>query len=279
MIKAVRILLILISTVALVHFGIESYKHAKLYEQNTETIAKQCDANGLAQGKLDKLTSIISFGFIKNETKERLDRLKTEQNSNNTKSKDNLYYFMATIVFLIIISLFCSPRAGTMTLAIASFVSLIFGLVNPILMVVIHKEIEHLGDVILSFESKGILGSITKLFESGETAVAITILLFSVIVPLLKIITLIFTIIFRDYRFSHHLVEFFKHIGKWSMVDVFVVATFLVYLTSNKGDVSHAEIEVGLYFFLAYVILSMVTTIKMQKVISPSSHLNGLEMP
>jgi hypothetical protein len=248
----------------------ESYKHAKLYEQNTETIAKRCDANGLAQGKLDEFTSVISFGFIKDETKERLDRLKKEQNSNNTKSRNNLYYFMITLVFLIVISLFSSSQLGTMTLAIASLISLIFGLINPILMVTIHKEIEHLGDVILSFESKGILGSITKLFDSGEMAVAITILLFSVIVPLLKIITLIFTIIFRNYRFSHHLVEFFKHIGKWSMIDVFVVAIFLVYLTSNKGSVSHAEIEVGLYFFLAYVILSMITTMKMQKVISPS---------
>ena len=34
------------------------------------------------------------------------------------------------------------------------------------------------------------------------------------------------------------------------MVDVFVVAVFLVYLTANKGDVSRAEVEVGLYFFL-----------------------------
>nr|WP_255494600.1 paraquat-inducible protein A [Sulfurovum sp. bin170] len=166
-----------------------------------------------------------------------------------------------------------------MTLAIASLISLIFGLITPILMVTIHKEVEHLGDVILSFESKGILGSISKLFESGEIAVAITILLFSVIVPLAKIVTLIFTIIFRDYRFSHHLVEFFRHIGKWSMIDVFVVATLLVYLTSNKGSVSHAEIEVGLYFFLAYVILSMVTTIKMKRVISPSSRQHALEMP
>jgi uncharacterized paraquat-inducible protein A len=137
-------------------------------------------------------------------------------------------------------------------------------------MVTIHKEVEYLGDVILSFESKGIIGSITKLFENGDIAVAITILLFSVLVPLIKILTIIFTIIFKNFRFSHNLVAFFRHIGKWSMIDVFIVATFLVYLTNNGNGVSHAEIEVGLYFFLAYVILSMITTIKMQKVISPS---------
>jgi uncharacterized paraquat-inducible protein A len=57
-------------------------------------------------------------------------------------------------------------------------------------------------------------------------------------------------------------------IGKWSMVDVFVVAVFLVYLTANKGDVSRAEVEVGLYFFLAYVIVSMFVSLSADKMLS-----------
>ncbi len=51
------------------------------------------------------------------------------------------------------------------------------------------------------------------------------------------------------------------------MVDVFVVATFLVYLTANKGDVSRAEVEVGLYFFLAYVIVSMLMSLSADKML------------
>ncbi|PTB88089.1 paraquat-inducible membrane protein A, partial [cyanobacterium G8-9] len=52
-----------------------------------------------------------------------------------------------------------------------------------------------------------------------------------------------------------------------SMVDVFVVAVFLVYLTANKGDVSRAEVEVGLYFFLAYVIVSMMVSLSADKMV------------
>jgi uncharacterized paraquat-inducible protein A len=59
-------------------------------------------------------------------------------------------------------------------------------------------------------------------------------------------------------------------IGKWSMVDVFVVATFLVYLTANKGDVSRAEVEVGLYFFLAYVIVSMLVSLSADRMLHQS---------
>ncbi len=38
----------------------------------------------------------------------------------------------------------------------------------------------------------------------------------------------------------------------------FVVAVSLVYLTTNKGDVSCAEVEGGVYSFLAYVIVAPV---------------------
>ena len=270
--KILRVIITVIALILMSFFGIKSYQHAKAYEISTASIAKLSDANGLAQGKWDKFTSIISFGLIKDKTKNTLDELKSNQKKNRKLALRNLYYFMIVLAVTTILSfLTCSLIGSTLILAITSLISLIFGLINPILMVTIHKEIEHLGDVILSFESKGILGSIIKLFENGETVVASTILLFSVIVPLLKIATLIFTLLFRDYRFSHHLVDFFKHLGKWSMVDVFVVASFLVYLTSNQGEVSHAEIEIGLYLFLVYVILSMITTIRVQKVLGAES--------
>jgi uncharacterized paraquat-inducible protein A len=69
-------------------------------------------------------------------------------------------------------------------------------------------------------------------------------------------------------KFAHSIIKFFKMIGKWSMVDVFVVAVFLVYLTANKGDVSRAEVEVGLYFFLSYVIVSMFVSLSADKMLS-----------
>jgi hypothetical protein len=55
------------------------------------------------------------------------------------------------------------------------------------------------------------------------------------------------------------------------MSDVFVVATFLVYITSNGGEMTHAEIQVGLYFFLIYVILSMIVALLTQKVLEKKS--------
>ncbi|MCK5678182.1 MAG: paraquat-inducible protein A, partial [Flavobacteriaceae bacterium] len=139
--------------------------------------------------------------------------------------------------------------------------------ITPILMVTIHKDIKYLGDIVLSFESKGVIGSIEKLWSSGDIVVALVILIFSVVVPVSKVLALLFVSIFMKSSFAHDIVKFFKLIGKWSMVDVFVVAVFLVYLSANKGDVSRAEIEVGLYFFLSYVIVSMIVSISADRML------------
>ena len=267
-IKLLKILLVLILLTSMGYFGYETYLAAKNYEKSTSSIATACDANGLASNKIDELTSIISLGLLPNEHKLSLEKLKKKQSSAKKRSKQFLYYFLASLVSIVALSFSCTLRGAAMTLSFATFISLIYGLINPILMVTIHKQVEYLGDVILSFESKGIIGSISKLFESGEVAVAVTILLFSVALPLLKSLTLAFTLLFQHHPWSYKLVSFFKQIGKWSMIDVFVVATFLVYLTSNSGGISHAEIQVGLYFFLIYVILSMVTAILTQKVLA-----------
>jgi hypothetical protein len=267
MIQLLRTLIAILLLIAMTYFGFITYKHAKNYEMTTTQIATACDANGLASERIDALTSIISFGLVKNERKILLQELKEKQKVSKEKSKEYLYYFMATLVLLLLFTFTCTLRGAALTLSFATFISLIYGLVNPILMVTIHKEVEYLGDVILSFESKGIIGSINKLFENGESAIAITILLFSILLPLLKSLILTSTLLFSQKAWSHKLVSFFKHIGKWSMIDVFVVATFLVYLTSNGGGISQAEIQVGLYFFLVYVILSMITAIQTQKVL------------
>ena len=271
MIKTLRIIISLLLLSALVYFGFITYKYSKTYEMNTSKIAKACDANGLASERIDELTSIISLGLVKNESKVTLEKLKKEQTQSKEMAKLNLSYFMGMLVTTLLFTFFCTLRGGAMLLSFATFISLVYGLLNPILMVTIHKEVDYLGDVILSFESKGIIGSILKLYHSGELAVAFTILIFSILLPAIKSLTLTFMLIFYENRWNQKMVTFFKQIGKWSMIDVFVVATFLVYFTSNTGGISEAEIQVGLYFFLTYVILSMITAIQTQKVLDKAT--------
>jgi len=51
------------------------------------------------------------------------------------------------------------------------------------------------------------------------------------------------------------------------MVDVFVVSLLLVYLSAGSSQNSYSQIQNGLYMFLIYVILSIITSILTEKVV------------
>jgi len=266
------ILTLLLGT--MLFFGTKAYMQAKSYEQATATFVSHMGAKELAEFQLKELAERFSLGFYKSEKKENLAKLTLKQQFHKKRSQEYLLYFMLLLLGVLGSYFFISLRAFTLFGSLGGLVTLVFGLITPILMVIIHKEVEYLGVVVLSFESKGVIGSIAKLFESGDVVVAMVILLFSVFVPVVKTLSLLFVSVFMESKFAHGIVKFFKMIGKWSMVDVFVVATFLVYLTGNGGDVSRAEVEVGLYFFLAYVIVSMLVSLSADKLLHEKDKAN-----
>ena len=252
---------------SMLYFGNKAYIHAKAYEMTTASLVEEMSAKNLAEFQLKELAETFSMGLYKNKKKSHLETVKESGEREKQLSQKATGYFMLLLLAILGAYFLLSLRAFTFFGAIAAAVSLLFGLITPIMMVTIHKEVEYLGDVVLSFESKGVIGSIVKLFENGDVVVATVILLFSVLIPVAKTLSLAFVALFMKSDFAHGIVKFFKMIGKWSMVDVFVVATFLVYLTVDKGDVSRAEVEVGLYFFLAYVIVSMLVSMSADKML------------
>jgi len=248
-------------------FGLKASREAVAYEQVTAILVKQMDPKALAAYKAKEWAEKLSFGLYTNTKRKALSAEREKQKKHREAGVRYTYYAMGLLLIVLLAYFMLSLREFTFFGALAAGEMLYFGLTAPILMVTIHKEVEYLGDVVLSFESKSVIGSIVKLFENGDTIVALTILLFSVLIPAVKTLAMLFVSLFMQNRFAHGVVKFFKMIGKWSMVDVFVVATFLVYLTVNKGNVSRAEVEVGLYFFLAYVIISMLVSLSADKML------------
>jgi len=247
--------------------GYKAYKEAIEFEKATTQIVSYQNPKDQAKLQLSKMAKSI-FGNLYDDKKSiQLDKLKQQQQDNMLKSQVYTLFFILIIITILISFFFIDVKDFTLFGSISAMITLIYGLITPILMVTIHKDIQYLGDIVLSFESKGVIGSIIKLFHNGDIVVALVIFLFSVIIPITKVSSLIFISIVQNNNLSHKIVKFFKIIGKWSMVDVFVVAVFLVYLTTNKGDVTKAQIEVGLYFFLSYVIVSMLVSISADKML------------
>jgi len=265
--KSITILIAIATLITMAYMGKQGYLSAKQYEEKTLEITRQMDAASLAEYQLKELASLFTLGLVKNDTKEKILSLERERQHYNALARSYALYFALAALVILLLYFLLGLQGFTITVSLAALIALINGLITPILLVIIHKEVEYLGDVVLSFESKGIIGSILKLYHSGSLVVAGVILLFSVIIPALKTLSLLFVATFEHSPFAARVVSFFKHLGKWSMIDVFVVAILLVYLTGGSSDTSRAEPEIGLYFFLVYVILSMVASLSADKML------------
>ncbi|HFS85113.1 MAG TPA: paraquat-inducible protein A [Epsilonproteobacteria bacterium] len=249
------------------YLGFQAHTHAKLHEAYRFELAAQQKLETLTEHQALEFLEDISLGLYKSKKKMGIKEIETNSAFHQRAA---LEYTVAAVVVLLLVLLsylFVSLQLFSFVAGVSAFIMLTVGLGTPIMMVTIHKKVEYIGDVVLSFESKGVLGSIEKLWEGGETGIALVILLFSVVVPMSKTLFLLFVTLVAQSAFAHSVVKFFKVLGKWSMLDVFVVATFLVYLTSNSSDVSRAEVQVGLYFFLCYVMVSMLVSLSVDKLL------------
>ncbi len=138
-----------------------------------------------------------------------------------------------------------------------SSIFLLVGLLAPILTIVAHEEIVLLGRVVLQYESKGIITTIHKLYLVKSFFLASLLLLFSVLLPALKVLLSLAALELGHSgtrRTSELLV---KAIGRWSMTDVFVVAVLLTFLTADTAQLTDASLGPGLYYFAGYGLLSI----------------------
>jgi hypothetical protein len=111
-------------------------------------------------------------------------------------------------------------------------------------------------------QTQTIVVTIRYLYENGGYLAATLLLLFSVCVPIGKVIVFFMAIHTRD-RMREALLNTINVIGKWSMADVFVVAIYTAYLGAKNsvgvGQPLHFETTYGpgFYWFAAYCIVSL----------------------
>ena len=270
-----RIIIYIIAIILLFLMGFcgwKSYVNSTSYETITRDIVEKNNVTDLSKIQLKKLADMLSLGLYSGYD-EVLDEQKKQLGRQDFLKKQAIVftvYFAGAVGLVLLLYFVMTLREFTIVLSLSGLIALAIGLFSPIMMMSIHKEVQYLGDIVLLMESKGVLGSIAKLFENNDYVVGGALLLFSIIFPLLKTFAMLFIALFIRNSSAHAIVHFFKLLGKWSMADVFVVATFLVYLSAGKGEMSRAEVQVGLYFFLAYVILSMLTSLSADKMLQES---------
>jgi len=137
-----------------------------------------------------------------------------------------------------------------------SIVFLIIGLLAPIFTI---------SKLIVIKNTFSIISGIQQLIDEQQWFLFFIITLFSVVLPIIKIIILSLLVSHKvdcSTRNQKYL-NWIHRIGKWSMLDVFVIAILIV--SVKLGPIVNIEMEFGLYAFTVSVILVMLITSQIVK--------------
>ncbi|MDO8580283.1 MAG: paraquat-inducible protein A [Candidatus Omnitrophota bacterium] len=148
------------------------------------------------------------------------------------------------------------PRCWDVPLVLlTSIVLLILGLCLPVIT---------LQELVFWKTTFSVWAGIVSLFQERHYFLSVIIFLFSIIFPIGKL-TILLNLWFIPMPQLRR--KFFIHwlsvLGKWSMLDVFVVAVMIV-ITKISGFAS-ADARIGIYFFGASILLSLLVTERIER--------------
>ena len=110
-----------------------------------------------------------------------------------------------------------------------------------------------------------LLSGVWQLALEGQYLLFVLISCFSILVPVLKLLVLFRltgAAIHHDSRLPRYL-QLMHSYGRWSMLDVFVVAVMVVAV--KLGAVAEVQVHYGLYAFTGAILLTLYLTSKVNK--------------
>ncbi len=282
--------------------GLAIYNHSKEYVREKSGYVEILNFE-------DRLLNVNEWVFTESgvESKELASKetLKHAEMDYTIAKKYAYYFFASSVAFIIMVVIFFWGgknlyRALGLTIITIALASLIIGVITPMLeisafstnlTIPLNLSLPLIGEIDIPdkvfegrmyfyYQCKSIVDLVNVLFESENYVVAISIIGFSVLVPFIKLTLSVLLLLIRSFSENSIVKKTVGRIGKWSMADVFVAATFLSYLSfsnMNSGIDTEAKTLVGLYFFLAYCILSIASSqfielsVKKDKDLKPGS--------
>lgn len=148
-----------------------------------------------------------------------------------------------------------------LSLTLAAAACLVLGLTMPVV---------KLTRLYFWTDTHSIISIISALYYTGEEFLADVIFVFSIVLPALKLLYIIMagTLITFDPNRRSRWFKRIEWLGKWSMLDVLVLALLVFYGKSTAF--SDAVALPGVYFFAASVILTMIAYSLVQRDTQPA---------
>jgi hypothetical protein len=260
--KILSLLYVLVLTTIAAAIAFESWGNAIGYEHSVKKITQRLQVEDNLKSSGKKLLEKITFNLYDGYTQE-VNQLKVLK-ARSDKYDRNAFRFMKAFFGIVLLSLLLyligKNKALLLTLILLSVIALIAGWFSPILAITAYQDIPMLGNTIFQYESKSIITALAKIMDNQQYAIAIIILLFTIITPIIKTLILISISYKEKLHLSSKSLSMLSNIGKWSMLDVFVVAIVVTYFSMKSSGQTDASLQIGVYFFSIYVLLSMICT-------------------
>lgn len=151
-------------------------------------------------------------------------------------------------------------KADVRYLSIGSFCLLVTGILLPCMTIypnagAFTSFIKMLAPSEFEPTTYSILSGILSMIQNDNVAIGIMLFVFSVVFPVWKLATFIY-VTFRKRKTPSKSLDLAIKLGKYSMLDVFVLAVLVIAIKGLPGG-TKLDLEAGIYFFTASVLLSL----------------------
>ena len=130
---------------------------------------------------------------------------------------------------------------------------------SALLLIGLSLPLLHAQQLLFWKSSYSVWQGVVVLWQQNECILAVIVFFFSMVFPVVKLLSLaIIWFIRLPEEQRAKLLYWLETLGKWSMLDVFMVAILIVLV--KLGPLAHVEPRSGVYFFAAAIFASMLTT-------------------
>jgi len=119
-----------------------------------------------------------------------------------------------------------------------------------------------------------VIRGVLELARQGDYVLAVVLLFFCVIFPIVKLLTLlaIWEVKLTDDKRGQFL-KWLGTLGKWSMLDVFVVAIIIVIV--KLDPLAKTQAQIGVYIYAAAIFCSLISTMVVEGIVVPKKIRKG----
>lgn len=244
------------------YLAYEAWGNSIGYSNSMSKITQKLHMSDNLKTSGKKILETITFSWYDGYSQqvEELKKLKTRSNKYAQNAQKFTKAFIALALLILVFYLINPSPLFIVNLILISVIALITGWFSPILEITAYQDIPMLGNTIFQYESKSIISALQNIFQSEKYFIASIILLVTVITPIIKSILLVLISYKDKFHWSQKSKKFLTHVGKWSMLDVFVVAIIVTFFSMNAKGQTDASLQIGIYYFSLYVVLSMICT-------------------